>query len=218
MHSFLFYFIVFIIYSFLGWLLEVIYGLITRKKFINCGFLIGPICPIYGFSAIFIIIYLVKYKNDPAAVFILGAFICTLIEYITSYLMEKLFKVRWWDYSNYKFNINGRVCLYFSFIFGIGAILTVCFINPIIINLVNLIPNIWMLIISIILLILFLSDVITSFNIINKVKLTAQNVSKDYTEEINKKVNSIFQNKIFQARLLHAFPKLKFISRQKNKK
>lgn len=218
MEKIIFYFLLFIIYSFIGWLLEVIYGLITRKKFINCGFLIGPICPIYGFSAIFIIIYLVKYKNDPIVVFILGAFICTLLEYITSYLMEKLFKVRWWDYSNFKFNINGRVCLYFSSMFGIGAILTICFINPIIINIVNLIPNTLMIIISIILLVLFLLDVITSFNIINKVKLTAQNVSKDYTEEINKKVNDILQNKIFQTRLLNAFPKFKFINRQKYKK
>ena len=218
MQNFLFYFIVFIIYSFLGWLSEVIYGFAIDKKIINRGFLIGPICPIYGFGAIFMILYLVKYKNDPIVVFILGAFICTLLEYITSYLMEKLFKVRWWDYSNFKFNINGRVCLYFSSMFGIGAILTICFINPIIINIVNLIPNTLMIIISLILLVLFLLDVITSFNIINKVKLTAQNVSKDYTEEINKKVNDILQNKIFQTRLLNAFPKFEFTNHQKHKK
>lgn len=218
MQTFLFYFIVFIIYSFLGWLSEVIYGFAIDKKIINRGFLIGPICPIYGFGAIFMILYLVKYKNDPIVVFILGAFICTLLEYVTSYLMEKIFKVRWWDYSNFKFNINGRVCLYFSSMFGIGAILTICFINPIIINIVNSIPNTIMLIISSILFIIFLLDVITSFNIINKVKLTTQNVAKDYTEEINKKVNDILQTKIFQTRLLNAFPKLKFINRQKNKK
>ncbi len=220
MEVFLFNFLIFYIYSILGWISEVIYGFIFEKKFINRGFLIGPICPIYGFGAIAMMIYLTQYKENPLTVFIMGAVICTILEYITSYLMEKLFKARWWDYSNYKFNINGRVCLYLSCLFGLGGVITVCFINPIIINLVNLIPNTIMLIISSILFILFLLDVITSFNIINKVKLTAQNVAKDYTEEINKKVSEILKNKLFQNRILKAFPKFNFnfINRQKNKK
>ena len=204
----------------MGWISEVIYGFIFEKKFINRGFLIGPMCPIYGFGAIIMMLYLTQYRENPLTVFIMGAVICTVLEYITSYLMEKIFKARWWDYSNYKFNVNGRVCLYLSWLFGLGGVVTVCFINPIIINLIKLIPNTIMLIISSILFILFLLDVITSFNIINKVKLTAQNVAKDYTEEINKKVSEILKNKIFQSRILKAFPKFNFnfINRQKNKK
>lgn len=220
MEVFLFNFLIFLIYSILGWISEVIYGFIFGKKFINRGFLIGPMCPIYGFGAIIMMLYLTQYRENPLTVFIMGAVICTVLEYITSYLMEKIFKARWWDYSNYKFNVNGRVCLYLSCLFGLGGVITVCFINPIIINLIKLIPNTIMLIISSILFILFLLDVITSFNIINKVKLTAQNVAKDYTEEINKKVSEILKNKIFQSRILKAFPKFNFnfINRQKNKK
>lgn len=220
MEVFLFNFLIFLIYSILGWISEVIYGFIFEKKFINRGFLIGPMCPIYGFGAIIMMLYLTQYRENPLTVFIMGAVICTVLEYITSYLMEKIFKARWWDYSNYKFNVNGRVCLYLSCLFGLGGVVTVCFINPIIINLIKLIPNTIMLIISSILFILFLLDVITSFNIINKVKLTAQNVAKDYTEEINKKVSEILKNKIFQSRILKAFPKFNFnfINRQKNKK
>lgn len=220
MEVFLFNFLFFLIYSILGWISEVIYGFIFEKKFINRGFLIGPMCPIYGFGAIIMMLYLTQYRENPLTVFIMGAVICTVLEYITSYLMEKIFKARWWDYSNYKFNVNGRVCLYLSCLFGLGGVVTVCFINPIIINLIKLIPNTIMLIISSILFILFLLDVITSFNIINKVKLTAQNVAKDYTEEINKKVSEILKNKIFQSRILKAFPKFNFnfINRQKNKK
>lgn len=220
MEVFLFNFLIFLIYSILGWISEVIYGFIFEKKFINRGFLIGPMCPIYGFGAIIMMLYLTQYRENPLTVFIMGAVICTVLEYITSYLMEKIFKARWWNYSNYKFNVNGRVCLYLSCLFGLGGVVTVCFINPIIINLIKLIPNTIMLIISSILFILFLLDVITSFNIINKVKLTAQNVAKDYTEEINKKVSEILKNKIFQSRILKAFPKFNFnfINRQKNKK
>ena len=220
MEAFLFYFLIFLIYSFIGWISEVIYAFILEKKFINRGFLIGPICPIYGFGAIIMAFYLTQYKNNYITVFILGAVVCSILEYFTSYLMEKIFKARWWDYSNYKFNINGRICLQMSCLFGLGGVITVCFINPFLTYLINLIPNTIILIISTILFLLFLLDVITSFNIINKIKHTAQNVSMDYTEEINKKVIEILNNKIFQDRILKAFPKFNFnfVNRQKNKK
>ena len=220
MEFFLHCFLVFIIYSILGWIVEVIFNFIIEKKLINRGFLIGPVCPIYGFGAIIMMLYLTQYKENILTVFIMGTVLCRILEYITSYIMEKIFKARWWDYTELKFNINGRVCLYFSCLFGIGGVITVCFINPIINNLINLIPHSLMLIISSILFILFLLDIITSFNIINKVKLTAQNVAKDYTEEINKKVSEVLKNKIFQSRILKAFPKFNFnfFNRQKNKK
>ena len=218
MNNFLFYFLIFILYSFIGWTLEVFFGILKDKKFVNRGFLIGPICPIYGFGAIFMLLFLTKYKNDYITVFILGAVICSILEYITSYLMEKLFKARWWDYSNMKFNVNGRVCLTFSCLFGIFGVLLICIVNPFVVSIINMIPNLVITIISIILFILFLTDIIISFNIINKVKLTAQNITKDYTEEINKKIKERLKNKILQSRLLKAFPKFNFINYQRNKK
>ena len=210
MNTFLYYFLIFILYTFIGWIGEVILTLFTEKKFINRGFLIGPACPIYGFGAIIMTLYLTQYKDDLFMVFTMGAVICSILEYITSYLMEKIFKARWWDYSRFKFNINGRICLYFSCLFGLGGVILIYVTNPIILPFLNSLPNIVINITSIILLILFLIDVIISFNIINKVKSTAEVVSKDYTEEVNKKVNEVLKNKFFQFRILKAFPKFNF--------
>ena len=97
MNTFLYYFFIFIIYTFLGWVLEVAFIFIKTKRFVNRGFLIGPACPIYGFGALIMMFYLTQYKDEPFTVFIMGAFICSTLEYITSYIMEKIFKARWWD-------------------------------------------------------------------------------------------------------------------------
>ena len=105
------YFLLFMTYAFLGWLMEVTLGLIQSKKFVNRGFLIGPYCPIYGFGGLLITFLLQKYVNDPIVLFFMALIICGILEYVTSYLMEKIFHARWWDYSNKKYNINGRVCL-----------------------------------------------------------------------------------------------------------
>ena len=105
------YFLYFIIYSFLGWTMEVICKLVELKKFVNRGFLIGPICPIYGYGVLAIVLIIGSFKGDLLAVFLKSILVCSILEYLTSYLMEKIFKARWWDYSNKKFNLNGRICL-----------------------------------------------------------------------------------------------------------
>ena len=98
--------------------MEVTLQFINKKRFVNRGFLIGPICPIYGYGVLLILL-LVGNKGDILAVFLKSILICSLIEYFTSYFMEKLFKARWWDYSKRKFNLNGRVCLGTAIPFGI---------------------------------------------------------------------------------------------------
>ena len=210
MNTFLYYFFIFIIYTFLGWVLEVAFIFIKTKRFVNRGFLIGPACPIYGFGALIMMFYLTQYKDEPFTVFIMGAFICSTLEYITSYIMEKIFKARWWDYSDKKFNVNGRICLTYAFLFGLCGVIMICFTNPIIIYLLNLIPENIMVIISSIFLIIFITDVLVSFNIISKFKTTALNIAKDSTEEINKKVIETIKNKVLQKRIVKAFPSLKF--------
>ena len=210
MNTFLYYFFIFIIYTFLGWVLEVAFIFIKTKRFVNRGFLIGPACPIYGFGALIMMFYLTQYKDEPFTVFIMGAFICSTLEYITSYIMEKIFKARWWDYSDKKFNVNGRICLTYAFLFGLCGVIMICFTNPIIIYLLNLIPENIMVIISSSFLIIFITDVLVSFNIISKFKTTALNIAKDSTEEINKKVIETIKNKVLQKRIVKAFPSLKF--------
>ena len=97
-------------YSVVGWIYESTLCSVRAHKFINRGFLNGPYCPIYGWGAVLDILILGKVQN-PVLLFFLGAIVTCSLEYFTSYIMEKLFHARWWDYSKRKFNINGRVCL-----------------------------------------------------------------------------------------------------------
>ena len=123
-------FIIFIFYSFIGWIIESLYVYYCTKKLMNRGFLIGPYCPIYGLGCVLFITLLEKYMNEPLVLFILAITICSVLEYLTSWVMEKLFKARWWDYSDKKFNINGRVCLENMMGFGVGALVVMYVSHP----------------------------------------------------------------------------------------
>ena len=209
-YNFFFYFLLFMIYSISGWLIEVVAVGIEKRKFINRGFFIGPYCPIYGVSAVIMILTLSNYKNDPLALFILAAFVCTFFEYITSFIMEKLFQARWWDYSNKTFNINGRVCLENSVVFGIFGVILICVVNPFITGFLNTVSNNVIIYISSILLVALIIDNIVSFNIISKFKTTACSIIKDNTEEISKKTREVLKSKsVLGRRLVNAFPNVK---------
>ena len=202
-----FYFLLFLIYSFIGWLIEVVGKLIEKHKFINRGFLIGPICPIYGHGCIVMILTLSRYKDNPLILFINAIFICSLLEYFTSYFMEKIFKARWWDYSTKKFNLNGRICAETMIPFGILGTLVICVINPIFEYILNLFSFETIKITAIILFVIYLIDNIVSLTIMFGFKGTLKTVEKDGTEEITKKVKDILINKNFlYKRLVEAFP------------
>lgn len=206
------YILLFFTYAFLGWIMEVICKLIQTKKFINRGFLIGPYCPIYGWGAIIITILLDKYLSDPIVLFVMAIVICSIIEYATSYLMEKIYHARWWDYSTKKFNINGRICLETMIPFGILGLLIMYFANPFFISIYEKIPELVINIICIILLILFIIDNIVSSNIISTIKIEGIKAEKDNTKEVTEKVKQILENKSFlHKRLINAFPDIKNI-------
>ena len=203
------YFFLFIIYSFIGWFVEVVGIIIQERKFVNRGFLIGPYCPIYGCGGHDINKFLSKYLNDPITLFVMAIFICGILEYSTSYIMEKLFKTRWWDYSNYRFNINGRICLETLWAFGALACIVMYFINPSLINFIKSIPTTLYNILFYVLLIIFLVDNIVSFKIVSNLKATAKNIRKDSTEEMSKYVREVLSKKsILVKRLIKAFPNL----------
>lgn len=203
------YFLLFFTYAVVGWIMEVTLKLTTEKKFINRGFLIGPYCPIYGYGVLLITILLKKYQDDIIATFIFSILICGLLEYLTSYFMEKFFHARWWDYSNKRFNINGRICLETLIPFGIMGCLIIYVTNPIILNLLNKIPDIVLHIVSIVLLVCYIVDNIVSSKIISNLKEMSSNV-KDNTEEISQKVKNIISKKsILHRRLVYAFPDIK---------
>ena len=140
MMEFVYAYAYFILYAFLGWACEDLYCGIPTKKFINRGFFYGPYCPIYGVGALLVLYPLLFVKDYPILVFVLGVIITSALEYITSWVMEILFKTRWWDYSERFMNINGRVCLLNSTLFGIMYIVVIYIIHPIIQDIVMDIP------------------------------------------------------------------------------
>jgi uncharacterized membrane protein len=133
------YFIAFIVFSFIGWIYECIYCTIMEKHWQNRGFLFGPICPIYGVCVVLAIIVFgqlhipgVSYETPVWKLFIICALMSAVIEYLTSYVLERIFHAVWWDYSNIIFNINGRICLPATCGFGIAGVLIVKYIFPMI--------------------------------------------------------------------------------------
>lgn len=211
MNNFLNYYLLFFIYSILGWIMESTLVSIKSKKFIDRGFLIGPYCPIYGIGGLIITIYITQYKNNIITVFFLSLIICSILEYITSYLMEIIFKARWWDYSEKNFNLNGRICGENAIAFGLISILLLYLINPFITKIISTINPTITYIITILGLIIFALDTTISCNIVSKLKDTANTISqtkKDITTDISKLVKQtiIENNKILQKRLINAFP------------
>lgn len=120
----------FTIYSFLGWVCETTYCSIGQRKFVNRGFLNGPFCPIYGFGALAVITILSPFVDNIPLLFITSIIVTSVLEYVTSFILEKMFNMSWWDYSNYKFNINGRVCLQNSLMFGLLSLFVMLILHP----------------------------------------------------------------------------------------
>ena len=220
------YILFFFVYSFLGWCLEVICKLITEKRFINRGILIGPICPIYGYGVLIMTLFFRKYLNDPITLFILIIVSCSILEYFTSYFLEKVYHTRWWDYSTKKFNINGRICLETMIPFGILGLLIMNYMNPIVFNLLNILPNYLIYILSTIFLITYIIDNIISCKIIYNIQKLSKEIQskkiikKDDTERITRLVRKQIEKsmKLLDRRLIHAFPHLEMLKFKKKKK
>ncbi len=197
------------IISFLGWIVEMIFCAAVDKKIVNRGFLIGPYLPIYGCGGVIMLLFL-PYKDHPLIVFVLSLVSCSVIEYFTSYIMEKLFKVRWWDYSKDSFNINGRVCLRNAIAFGALGVVLTKYIYPLIENLLNNLSLNVLYIIDIIILLVTLIDIIISFNAMTSIKnIISKNIKNykniDATSDIRKLLHKKFNYNYFQKRLLETY-------------
>lgn len=203
------YIALFFIYSIAGWLMESLGDTVKKKRFVNRGFLIGPYCPIYGAGVLLITILLAKYSDDIWIVFFMSLLICGTLEYLTSYVMEKIFKARWWDYSNNKFNINGRICLETLIPFGIAGTFIIYVANPFFLKYIEMIPETLMHILTGTFMAIYIIDVIVSFKIILNLKEMSKEF-KDNTIEISEKVKKIIKRKyILYRRLVRAFPRIK---------
>lgn len=177
-YSFLEIIIYFITYSFLGWVMESIFRSISEKKIINTGFLKGPFCPIYGVGAIIMLLFLKKFADNLAVLFIVSVVVLTIWEYLVGVLLEKLFHTKYWDYSKNKFNFQGRICLMNSIFWGILGVVFVKYIHPAIENLIEKIDVRILIFVYSILGIVILVDMITSIVKVKNIKVTLEKIEK----------------------------------------
>jgi len=215
----------FFIYSFIGWIVEEIDILIETKKLTYRGFLVGPICPIYGVGSLLMVLTLSEYVGSPFIIFCASFIMCSFVEYMTSLILEKIFHVRWWDYSHMRFNIEGRIALRNSVLFGIAGILLVYHINPFLLNIISSINESLFIKIEFGLIGLFVMDLIVSLCILFNLKkmlvleqLTLRGrisnmINKDNTVEISKAVrDKISSASIFHSKILRSFPRIMLIN------
>ena len=210
----------FIIYSICGWILESVYRSFREKKIINTGFLNGPMCPIYGIGAIIMILFLGKFSKNIIVLFLVSFIVLSIWEYIVGVYLEKTFKTKYWDYSDHKINIKGRVCLSNSICWGILGVLFIKYIHPFIkheISSINL--NVLKVIVLIITLI-FVIDTIMSIVKTKNIKETLEELKKIKTndiisknqlsiEKLKKKKNRLLRSLYWRVyRLKKAFPTL----------
>ncbi|MGN0342279.1 MAG: hypothetical protein ACI4DO_05750 [Roseburia sp.] len=159
---------IFIIYAFLGWCTEVAYAALEHGKFVNRGFLNGPYCPIYGCGVLIVVILLTPLKSNGLILFA-GSFLLTsVLEFVTGFVMEKIFHNKWWDYSNEHFNIMGYVCLKFSILWGLACTFIVLILHPVIYGFIHIIPKIIGIVLISIILICFIVDLVVTVSTIIK--------------------------------------------------
>ena len=141
MKKFEVYFWHFISFAIIGWIYEELYYFLSKGKIVNSGTMIGPWLPIYGFAGLLIYLLSKKLKKSPVKMFIVSFFLSGIIEYFTSYYLEKVYHMKWWDYSKFAFNLNGRICLIGLIVFSFLALFVMYFVLPKIEKLYNKTPE-----------------------------------------------------------------------------
>lgn len=163
--------LMFFIYGFMGWCLEVAFFGVTTGKFVNRGFLNGPICPIYGVGGMIVILCLLPLKSNFILLYICSVMITSVLELVTGLALEKIYHVRWWDYSDRPFNFKGHICLSFSLAWGIACVIVMYVIHPPISSLVLKLNDTAEIIIVCVLLAVLISDIIVTVATLKKLRL-----------------------------------------------
>lgn len=219
----------FIVYSVAGYIIETIFGLVTKGVLESRkSFLYGPFCSIYGVGAVVMIIGLQRFKKNNYTLFVGGFIIGSVIEYVISFIGEWFFHIKWWDYSSMPFNINGRICLWFSFFWGALAIYLMSHIHPKVDKLIEKIkPNILKPLTIILTILIFIDFIVTGFalkmffvRIVNQYDLDIEGVemyfdtySKLYE---NEKVKSFVDKHFSDEKMLKTFPNIKVTKKDGN--
>lgn len=180
----------FLIYSFAGWCMEIIYAAVKKRRFLNRGILNGPFCPVYGLVMVVSLIFFPSLSGNFIFLAIGCGAVATVLEFFTGLLMEKLFKKRWWDYSDYKYNLGGYVCLMFSLVWGVAAALAMEFVHPLIMIVLGWIPDFLGKIILICIFVLLTIDAISVLGIIFEVQKYNQQV-EDLAESMQQISNRL---------------------------
>lgn len=202
------YILLFFIYAFIGWCIEVVAKIIDNRKFVNRGFLIGPILPIYGIGVLLILL-VTKQSDNFIIVFLKAIGVCSILEYFTSWIMEVFFKTRWWDYSRRKFNINGRICINTMLPFGILGLFVVYVLNPFFTYIIDHSPYVLNVIITGIFVFFILLDFIITLKVLFKIKKKIRTSAKDNTAKIRTKISKWLEgNSYVYRRLKKSFPDL----------
>lgn len=208
----------FLIYSFFGWVLEILYVSYHSKKLVNRGFLFGPFLPIYGFGVIFFLILLQPIYNYPLLFFIGAIIITSSLEYLTGFIFEKFFKTTLWDYSNEDYNLHGKICLRISIYWGFLSTFFFYFIQPNINQFVSFILSKSSIYLPAIIVLYFITDfIITLISFLNLKKIfnSIESLKEKYLDDLenfNKEQNKIYTNfKRNHHRLFKAFPNIKLV-------
>ena len=225
----------FLIYALIGWCVEVAAHAVTLKKFINRGFLNGAYCPIYGFGVILVVICLTPIKDNILLLFLGSVVLTSILEFITGFLLEKVFHTRWWDYSDQKYNVGGYICAKYSLIWGLACVFVMKVIQPLVMDFIHIIPRILGQVIIVIALTSILVDFVTvviSLTGMNKRMKIAANIRArihggsnkigaritDEVLELEEKLDELPDRKgAIEKRLIKAFPALSKLENQTNK-
>lgn len=200
----------FFIYSLVGWCVEVCFAAVQHRKFVNRGFVNGPFCPIYGFGSLLIMLFLPDLTDNLFFLFLGSAILSTVLEYITGLALEKIFHQKLWSYSKIRFNIGGYVCLRYTILWGLLAVLTMRFTNPFLCKILALVPSIIARIVLLSLSILLLLDFLTTAMAVLGMKIQAKQLAQ--LSKGIRHTSKLLENtltKQIQKRMEKSFPSIK---------
>lgn len=202
--------LLFFFYSFLGWCMEVVLKYIQFHRFINRGFYTGPICPIYGYGAILITLtiqWISPFESAVGTTFAISFTLCGLLEYFTSYFMEKRFHARWWDYSNKPMNLHGRIWIGNLVLFGLGGIAIIHILNPVLLPFLNSFSLVTKEVVSAAFIAVFAADYVLTHFMMKLIKSGIEHSEADSTEAMNREIRLLLSNRnIFYRRFADAYP------------
>lgn len=151
---------IFLVYAFLGWCAEVAFAAVHNGKFVNRGFLNGPVCPIYGVGMLVVVTFLWGLRHNLILLFLGSAGLTTTLEYATGWILERFFHDKWWDYSDKPFNVKGYICLEFTILWGLAAAFVVGAVHPFVFMIINKTPALLGVILMVVLLAVFVTDLV----------------------------------------------------------